>query len=115
MRFLADMGMSPNSVAFLRDLGHDAIHLMEPLSLARDLMQKGLQEMQAPFSSRCNRRIQPATSIAVNPDFAEILLELGTRTCGDGTDTWTGICRLGKNPCIGVFIRAVKFREVYAS
>ncbi len=27
MRFLADMGISPRSVAFLRSLGHDAIHL----------------------------------------------------------------------------------------
>jgi predicted nuclease of predicted toxin-antitoxin system len=27
MKFLADMGISPRSVAFLRSLGHDAIHL----------------------------------------------------------------------------------------
>ena len=27
MRFLADMGVSPKTVAFLRDLGHDAVHL----------------------------------------------------------------------------------------
>jgi predicted nuclease of predicted toxin-antitoxin system len=27
MRFLADMGISPKTVAFLRDLGHDAVHL----------------------------------------------------------------------------------------
>jgi predicted nuclease of predicted toxin-antitoxin system len=27
MRFLADMGISPQTVAFLRGLGHDAIHL----------------------------------------------------------------------------------------
>ena len=29
MRFLADMGISPRTVDFLRDLGHDAIHLHE--------------------------------------------------------------------------------------
>ncbi len=27
MRFLADMGISPKTVAFLCDLGHDAVHL----------------------------------------------------------------------------------------
>ena len=27
MRFLADMGISPRTVEFLRDLGHDATHL----------------------------------------------------------------------------------------
>ena len=29
MKFLADMGISPRSAAFLRSLGHDAIHLHE--------------------------------------------------------------------------------------
>ena len=29
MRFLADMGISPTTVAFLVDLGHDAVHLRE--------------------------------------------------------------------------------------
>ncbi len=29
MRFLADMGISPITVAFLRGLGHDALHLHE--------------------------------------------------------------------------------------
>jgi predicted nuclease of predicted toxin-antitoxin system len=29
MRFLADMGISPKAVTFLRDLGHDAVHLHE--------------------------------------------------------------------------------------
>lgn len=27
MRFLADMGISPRSVVYLNDLGHDAVHL----------------------------------------------------------------------------------------
>ena len=29
MRFLADMGISPRTVAFLASLGHDAVHLHE--------------------------------------------------------------------------------------
>lgn len=29
MNFLADMGISPKTVAHLRDLGHDAVHLHE--------------------------------------------------------------------------------------
>jgi len=29
MKFLADMGISPRTVAFLRSLGHDAVHLYE--------------------------------------------------------------------------------------
>jgi predicted nuclease of predicted toxin-antitoxin system len=29
MKFLADMGISPRTVVFLRDLGHDAVHLYE--------------------------------------------------------------------------------------
>jgi predicted nuclease of predicted toxin-antitoxin system len=29
MRFLADMGISPKTVAFLRSLGHEALHLHE--------------------------------------------------------------------------------------
>jgi len=29
MKFLADMGISMRTVAFLRDLGHDAVHLYE--------------------------------------------------------------------------------------
>jgi len=29
MEFLADMGISPRTVAFLRDLGRDAVHLYE--------------------------------------------------------------------------------------
>lgn len=29
MRFLADMGISPNTVIFLQSLGHDAVHLHE--------------------------------------------------------------------------------------
>jgi len=47
MKFLADMGISPRSVAFLRSLGHDAIHLhderLDRLSDA-DILSKALNE-----------------------------------------------------------------------
>ncbi len=47
MKFLADMGVSPRSVAFLRSLGHDAIHLhderLDRLSDA-DILSKALNE-----------------------------------------------------------------------
>jgi len=29
VKFLADMGISPTTVAFLRQLGHDAVHLLD--------------------------------------------------------------------------------------
>jgi predicted nuclease of predicted toxin-antitoxin system len=29
MKFLADMGISPRTVTFLRELGHEAVHLHE--------------------------------------------------------------------------------------
>jgi predicted nuclease of predicted toxin-antitoxin system len=29
MKFLADMGISPKTVSFLRDLGHEAVHLQQ--------------------------------------------------------------------------------------
>jgi len=47
MRFLADMGISPNTVAFLRAQGHDAIHLLEvELERLTDpaILEKALQE-----------------------------------------------------------------------
>jgi predicted nuclease of predicted toxin-antitoxin system len=47
MRFLADMGISPATVAFLRDQGHDAIHLHEQdLDRLEDscILEKGLLE-----------------------------------------------------------------------
>ena len=47
MRFLADMGISPRTVAFLRGLGHDAVHLEEQ-NLGRlpdsDILQKARDE-----------------------------------------------------------------------
>lgn len=47
MRFLADMGISPATVAFLRSLGHDALHLHEQgLDRTQDsgILEKGLLE-----------------------------------------------------------------------
>lgn len=47
MKFLADMGISPKTVAFLNDLGHDASHLHE-YGLDRlpdaDILQKARNE-----------------------------------------------------------------------
>ena len=47
MKFLADMGISPQTVAFLCSLGHDAVHLAEQ-KLERspdpDIVVKALQE-----------------------------------------------------------------------
>jgi predicted nuclease of predicted toxin-antitoxin system len=47
MKFLADMGISPRTVAFLRDLGHDAVHLHEQ-GLGRlsdpNILRKALDE-----------------------------------------------------------------------
>ena len=47
MKFLEDMGISPRSVAFLRSLGHDAIHLhAERLDRLSDegILSKALNE-----------------------------------------------------------------------
>ena len=38
MRFLADMGISPQTVLFLREEGHDAVHLLD----------RGLSELEDP-------------------------------------------------------------------
>lgn len=47
MRFLADMGISPTTVTFLKDLGYDALHLHEQ-GLGRlqdsDILDKAFQE-----------------------------------------------------------------------
>lgn len=47
MRFLADMGISPITVAFLREHGHDALHLHEQdLDRLQDsaILEKALEE-----------------------------------------------------------------------
>ena len=47
MKFLADMGISPKTVAFLQELGHDAVHLQD-LGLHQladsDILQKARSE-----------------------------------------------------------------------
>ena len=47
MKFLADMGVSPQTVAFLQTLGHDAVHLADQ-SLDRspdhDILEKARRE-----------------------------------------------------------------------
>jgi predicted nuclease of predicted toxin-antitoxin system len=47
MKFLADMGISPKSVAYLRELGYDAVHLYEQ-GLERlsdtDILRKAREE-----------------------------------------------------------------------
>ena len=47
MKFLADMGISPKTVTFLRDMGHDSLHLRdEHLERAEDpvILEKALNE-----------------------------------------------------------------------
>ena len=47
MKFLADMGISPKTVAFLHTLGHDAVHLAEQgleRLPDRDIVAKARQE-----------------------------------------------------------------------
>ena len=53
MKFLADMGISPKTVAFLRTLGHDAVHLADQ-GLQRlpdpDIVEKAGFEPIGPFA-----------------------------------------------------------------
>ncbi len=47
MKFLADMGISPRTIAFLRELGYDAVHLHEEgLDRLADplILEKSLKE-----------------------------------------------------------------------
>lgn len=41
MRFLADAGVSPGTVAFLKQAGHDAVHVRE-LGMQRAMDQAGV-------------------------------------------------------------------------
>lgn len=66
MRFLADMGISPLSVAFLREHGHDAAHLFEE-SLHR------LPDHQIIAKARQEERILLTHDL----DFGEILALTG--------------------------------------
>lgn len=62
MKFLADMGISPRTVEFLRDLGHDAVHLHE-LGLER------LADSQVLRKARDENRILLTHDL----DFAELV------------------------------------------
>lgn len=69
MRFLADMGISPRIVQWLRDTGHDAVHLRERRLYRlpdRDVFAKAADE----------RRIL----LTFDLDFGEILALSGART-----------------------------------
>jgi predicted nuclease of predicted toxin-antitoxin system len=50
VKFLANMGISPVTVAFLRDLGHEAVHLHEE-GLDRLLDPDILRKAQLPIGS----------------------------------------------------------------
>ncbi|NCO91504.1 MAG: hypothetical protein COS65_08040 [Armatimonadetes bacterium CG06_land_8_20_14_3_00_66_21] len=66
MRFLADMGLSPRTVAFLRQFGHDAVHLHEErLDRVRD------PEILA--KAECERRILLTHDL----DFGELIAASG--------------------------------------
>ncbi len=69
MRFLADVGISPRIVAWLREAGHDAVHLREEKLRRlpdRDIFAKAEQE---------NRIV-----LTFDLDFGEILALSGNRT-----------------------------------
>lgn len=62
MRFLADMGISPQSVSMLRDLGHDAVHLQD----------QGLGKMEDPDILDKARR-EGRVVLAHDLDFGELM------------------------------------------
>jgi len=62
MRFLADAGISPKSVEFLRQLGHDAIHVRE-LGMQRSADQEVVDRARA----------EGRVVVAFDLDFGEIL------------------------------------------
>ncbi len=71
MRFLADMGISPKTVAMLRDLGHDAVHLHEQgLNTLQDedILAKALRERR--------------NLLTHDLDFAELVATGGTELPG---------------------------------
>lgn len=68
MRFLADMGVSPATVAFLRENGHDAIHLAD----------EGLHRLPDPQileKARAERRILLTHDL----DFSDLVAVSGVR------------------------------------
>ena len=67
MKFLADMGISPRTVAFLRSQGHDAVHL-------RDQGLKRLHDSSILQKARKEGRILLTHDL----DFGELLAAAGT-------------------------------------
>ncbi len=70
MKFLADMGISPVTVRFLRDLGHDAIHLHdENLDRMADpeIVDKARRESRALLTHDLGFGELIATSVAGTP------------------------------------------------
>jgi predicted nuclease of predicted toxin-antitoxin system len=66
MRFLADMGVSPSTVRHLRELGHDAVHLVE-----QDLSR--LSDAEIVLKARRESRV----ILTVDLDFAHLLVQGG--------------------------------------
>lgn len=67
MRFLADMGISPKTVAFLQDMGHEAAHLSQ-LGLSR------LQDVEILAKARVDRCILLTHDL----DFGSLLAAIGS-------------------------------------
>ena len=66
MKFLADMGISPKTVAILRDLGHDAVHLYE----------QGLSRLSDPGILR-KARDEGRVLLTHDLDFGELMAASG--------------------------------------
>jgi predicted nuclease of predicted toxin-antitoxin system len=67
MKFLADMGISPRTVAFLRSQGHDAVHLHE----------QGLDRHEDPAILE-KARNEGCVLLTHDLDFGELLAAAGT-------------------------------------
>jgi predicted nuclease of predicted toxin-antitoxin system len=68
VKFLADMGISPKTVAFLHGLGHDAVHLSE----------QGLEQLPDP--SIVEKARQEGRIVLVHDlDFGELVAASGAR------------------------------------
>ncbi len=68
MRFLADMGISPRTVSFLRELGHEAMHLH----------QEGLGRLTDPEILEKARR-EGSVVLTHDLDFGDLLAASGTQ------------------------------------
>jgi len=67
MKFLADMGISPRTVAFLRTQGHDAVHLHE----------QGLDRLEDPAILE-KARNEGRVLLTHDLDFGDLLAAAGT-------------------------------------